>query len=68
MINSDDDEIDENSSEFNELLKKKQIHPTGNKNTKWDLVTLFKPVLVSHLVFFLKLGYHISKFTLFLNK
>ena len=38
-------EIDEDSLEFNELLRR-QIHPVDNDDAKWDLLTLFKFELV----------------------
>jgi len=40
-----DSEIDEDSLEFNELLRR-QIHPADNDDAKWDLLTLFKSELI----------------------
>src|SRR6266511_306382 len=40
------DEIDEDSSELNELLNS-NIHPADNNDVKWDLITLFKSQLVA---------------------
>ena len=40
------DEIDEDSSELNELFNS-NIHPADNNNVKWDLITVFKSQLVA---------------------
>ncbi len=45
------DEIDEDSSELNELLNS-NIHPADNNDVKWDLITLFKSQLVASSFFF----------------
>lgn len=45
------DEIDEDSSELNELLNS-NIHPADNNDVKWDLITLFKSQLVAPSFFF----------------
>jgi len=45
------DEIDEDSSELNELLNS-NIHPADNNDVKWDLIILFKSQLVAPSFFF----------------